>query len=159
MTIMDEICGWEDQEKRVGSNFAACMWIYTKEVLTRGQIPTPEMEEYLKRRLMSIMLWMNWICAGIYDDHELVSESTISQRVEAVMGMELDYKIGIPVCGTMVHVMVFSTNEIEPNIGKQGINIAEYHEAVNMAIAYAISRPFGGVHTPRSCMASVEFCT
>ena len=47
----------KDEEKRVGSKFAAC--IYTKEVLTRGQIPTPEMEEYLKRRLMSIMLCMN----------------------------------------------------------------------------------------------------
>ena len=45
MTIMDAIYGWEDQEKRVGSKFAACMWIYTKEVLTRGQLLNPEMEE------------------------------------------------------------------------------------------------------------------
>ena len=60
----------EDEEKRVGSEFAAYMWIYTKEVLTRGQIPTPEMEEYLKRRMMSIMLCMNWVCAGTSDDHE-----------------------------------------------------------------------------------------
>ena len=35
MTIMDEIYGWEDEAKRVGSKFAAWMWIYTKEVLTR----------------------------------------------------------------------------------------------------------------------------
>ena len=55
MTIMDKICESEDEEKRVGSKFAACMWIYTNEVLTRGQIPTPEMEEYLKKRMMSIM--------------------------------------------------------------------------------------------------------
>ena len=34
MTTMDEIYGWEDEEKRVGSKFAACMWIYTTEVLT-----------------------------------------------------------------------------------------------------------------------------
>ena len=26
----------EDEEKRVGSKFAACMWIYTKEALTKG---------------------------------------------------------------------------------------------------------------------------
>ena len=38
MTIMDEICGWENEEKRVGSKFATCMWIYTKEVFTSGQI-------------------------------------------------------------------------------------------------------------------------
>ena len=34
MTIMDESCGWEDEEKRAGSNFAACMWICNKEVMT-----------------------------------------------------------------------------------------------------------------------------
>ena len=61
MTIMDDIYVWEDEEKTVGSKFALCMWIYTKELLTREQIPTPEMEEYLKRRMMSIMLCMNWV--------------------------------------------------------------------------------------------------
>ena len=96
MTIMHEVCGWEDEEKRVGSNFAACMWIYTKGVLTRRQIPTPEMEMCLKRRMMSIMLCMNWVCAGTFDDQEWVSESTIAQHVEEVVGMELDCKIGFP---------------------------------------------------------------
>ena len=37
-----------------------------------GKIPTPEMEEYLKRRMMSIMLSLNWVCAGSFDDHEWV---------------------------------------------------------------------------------------
>ena len=55
MTIMDAMYGWEDEQKRVGSKFAACMWIYTQEVLTRGQILNPEKEEYLKKRIMSIM--------------------------------------------------------------------------------------------------------
>ena len=30
MTVMDNICGWEDEE-RLRSKFAACMWIYTKK--------------------------------------------------------------------------------------------------------------------------------
>ena len=46
----------------------------------------------------------------------------------------------------------FSTYKVESNIGKQGIKVAKYHEAVTMAIAHAVSRPFGGEHTPRSCM-------
>ena len=25
MTVMDKICGWTDEDKWVGSNFAACM--------------------------------------------------------------------------------------------------------------------------------------
>ena len=97
MSIMDAIYGWEDEEKRVGSKFAACMWIYTKEVLTRGQILNPEMEEYLKKRMMSIMVCTSWVCPGGFRRSRMgVSESTQSQHAEEVMGMELDYEIGIP---------------------------------------------------------------
>ena len=42
MTLMDKIRGWEDEESWVGSKFAACMWIYTKEALTGQQIPDKE---------------------------------------------------------------------------------------------------------------------
>ena len=45
---------------------------------------------------MSIMLCMNWVFAETFDDHEWVSENTITQHVEYVMGMELDYEIGFP---------------------------------------------------------------
>ena len=74
----------------MGSKFDACMWIYIKEALTRGQILPPQMEEYFQRRMMS----MSWVCAGAFDDHVWVSESTIAQHVEEVVGMELDCKIG-----------------------------------------------------------------
>ena len=72
------------------------MWIYTKDVLTKGQVLNLEMEEYLKKRMMSIMLCTNWVCEGTFEDHELVSESTITQHAEEVRGMELDYEIRIP---------------------------------------------------------------
>ena len=53
--------------KKVGlSKFAACMWIYTKEALTGGQILDREQEEYLKKRMISIMLCRNWVCAGTF---------------------------------------------------------------------------------------------
>ena len=45
MTLMDKIRGWEDEESWVGSKFAACMWIFSKEALTRGQILDREQEE------------------------------------------------------------------------------------------------------------------
>ena len=95
---------------------------------------------------------MNCVCAGTFDGHEWVSESTAAQHVEEVMGMELDCKIGIPCVVQMVHVKVFSTYTIESSIGKREIKIKKYYEALNMAIMYAISRPFGGKHTPRSSM-------
>ena len=39
---------------------------------------------------------MNWVCAGTFDDHEWVSESTITQQEEEVMGRELDYESCVP---------------------------------------------------------------
>ena len=99
----------------MGSHFATCMWIYTEETLTRGHTLNPEQEEYLKKRMMSIMLCTTWVCAGTFVDHEWESSRTIDQHVEEVMGMELNYKIDVPcvVRGAMESVVVFSTNEIE----------------------------------------------
>ena len=68
------------------------------------------------------------------------------------MGMELDYEIGIP-CEVQWSMLWFSApTRLNGTLERQEFNIAKYHEAVNMATADAISRPFGGEHTPRSCM-------
>ena len=56
-------------EKWVGSKFAA--W---------------EMQERLKRSMLY------WVCAGTFDDHDWVSESTIAEQEEEVMGRDLDHK-------------------------------------------------------------------
>ena len=61
MTLMDKIRGWEDEGSWVGSKFAACMWIYTKEALTGGQILDREQEEYLKKRNVDYVC-TNWVC-------------------------------------------------------------------------------------------------
>ena len=37
LTVMDNIVGWEEERKWVGSLIAACMWIYTKTVLCNGR--------------------------------------------------------------------------------------------------------------------------
>ena len=92
------------------------------------------------------MLCTDSVCAGTFDDHEWVSESTITQRVEEVMGMELDYEIGVPCVVQRCMLWFFSTNDLNRTLEREGIKIAKYHEAVNMAIACAILRPFGGVY-------------
>ena len=79
MTQIDKIRGWEDEESWVGSKFAACMWIYTKEALTGGQILDRVQVEYLRKRIKSIMLCTSWVCAGAFVDHEWVSSRTIFQ--------------------------------------------------------------------------------
>ena len=62
MTLMVRIRGLEDEESWVGSKFAACMWIFSKEALTGGQILHPVQEDYLRKRIMST----NWVCAGCF---------------------------------------------------------------------------------------------
>ena len=80
-------------------------------------------------------------------DHEWVSESRISQHVEEVMCMELEYKIGIP-C-----VSWFSApTRLNRTLERRDLKIVKYHQVVNMATTDAISRQIGGEHTHKSCM-------
>ena len=72
------------------------MWIYTKEALTGGQILDREQEEYPRKRIMSIMLCTNWVCAGTFVDREWVSSRTIIQQEEEISSMALDFKIDVP---------------------------------------------------------------
>ena len=68
MTVMDKNNGWEEEEW-VGSRFAACMWIYTKAVLCDGQEST---QDYLRRRLLSNMESVSWVCEEAFEEHEWV---------------------------------------------------------------------------------------
>ena len=151
MTLMDKIRGWEDEEKRVGSKFATCMWNYTKKALTTKQIPNPAMEEYWKKRMLSIMLCTNWVCTGTFVDHECVSESSISQHEEEFLCMQLDYRDDVP-CVVQWRLLWFSAPTRLNKILGLELKVKRYHEVVNIAIMDAIVRPIGGEHTPRSCM-------
>ena len=93
MTVMDKICGWGEEEKWVGSLFAACMWMYTKHVLCDGQETT---QNFLKRKMMSIMESVNWVCEEVLEEHQWVSHLNISSKQEEVL-RELDY---CSLCGT-----------------------------------------------------------
>ena len=51
----------------------------------------------------------------------------------------------------MVHVVVLPADTVKSNTGKGSKNKKNL-EAVDMAITEAISRHFGCMHTPRTCM-------
>ena len=93
MTVMEKICGWGEEEKWVGSLFAACMWVYTKCVLCDGQ---ETKKHFLKRRMLSIMKSANWVCEEVLEEHEWGSPLTISlkEKEEEVL-MELDYELDV----------------------------------------------------------------
>ena len=48
-----------------------------------------EQVEHLKKRMLSIMICTNWVCAGAFVDHDWVSERTIIQYEEEILGLEL----------------------------------------------------------------------
>ena len=102
------------------------MWIYTKTVLTERRKPTPEMQEYLTRRMLFIMLCVNWVCAGTFDDHEWVSESTIAMQEEEVMGMELDYENSVPCVVQWCMPWFSAPTRLIKTLERQGINVAKY---------------------------------
>ena len=81
MTVLDKICGWGEEENWVGSLFAACMWVYTKHVLCDGQETT---QNFLKRKMLSIMESVNWVCEEVLEEHEWVSQLNISLKQEEV---------------------------------------------------------------------------
>ena len=75
MTVVDKICGWRQEQKWVGSFFAACMWIGTKTVLCDEHDST---QEYLRKKMLSIMESVNWVCEEALKEHEWASRLTIS---------------------------------------------------------------------------------
>ena len=136
------------KKRWVGSKFAACMWIYTKEALTGGQIGTrkvPEDTNDLHHPLQ------NWVCAGTFVGHECVSSRTSIQQKDEILSMVLDFKIDVQ-CVVHGASCGFSAPTNLNRILGQELKIKGDHEVVNSAFMNSIVRPFGGGHTPRSCM-------
>ena len=66
MTVMDMVKGW-NEEKWVGSKFAACMWMYTKAVLFDGRgLPSQD----LRQMLLIIVECVSWACEDFLWEHE-----------------------------------------------------------------------------------------
>ena len=89
--------------------FKICgMHVDPQQVVAFGATGTPrEMQEYLKRRILSAMLCVNWVCAGNFERHEWVSESTMAEQEDEVMGGELEYKPCVP-CVVHWSMLLFS---------------------------------------------------
>ena len=101
--------------------------------------------------MLSIMLCTNWVCAGTFDDHEWLSESTISQHVEEMLGTERDYGFDVP-CVVQWSLLRFSAHTRLNEILEQEFKIKKkYHDVVDKAITEAILRPEVNTHRGRAC--------
>ena len=68
-----------------------------------------------------------------------------------MLSLLLDFKIIAP-CVVQWSLLWFSVPTRLNTILGQDLKIKKYHEVVSTAIMDAVARPFGGEHTPRSCM-------
>ena len=78
-----------------------------KKIGTGGQILHPEKEEYLKKRMMSLMLCTNWVCAGTFANHEWVSARAIIEQEEGHFKRGIGFQNRCSVRGTLVSSVVF----------------------------------------------------
>ena len=99
-----------------GSNFAACMWIYTRLCAYRGtrthsrNTGVPEAKDvidYALRELVSMK-------EEAFDDHEWVSEDTVRGSNVQVVGLRTLHSV----CGAVEHAVVLSAHEVESNNGQ-----------------------------------------
>ena len=147
MTVMEKVEGW-NEEKWVGSSFAACMWNYSKAVLCDGQGPT---REELRRKLSTIMESVSWVCKDSLRDHEWVTERNVILKENEILEA-LNYDLDVP-CVIQWGLLKFSSpSRLNQTFTNSGTKLAKYHEAVNMAIEATFTMPFEGLHTPRTCL-------
>ena len=83
-----------------------------------GQILDRLEEEYLRKRMMSIMLCTNWVCAGTFVHHEWVSSRTIIQREEDHFKHDVGFQNRCSVRGPKEPLVVFCTYEFESDHGQ-----------------------------------------
>ena len=145
MTGMDRIEGWEE-EQLVGSRFAACVWICTKAVLCDGQDST---QDYLRRRLSTIMESVGCVCEEAMEGHELVSELTISmQESENLVALSCD--IDAP-CVVQWRLLWFSSpSRLNRRFADNATIFEKYHEGINFANVAPFTAFWGGFNTPRT---------
>ena len=125
------------------------MWIYTKAVLYDDQEPT---QEYLRRRLLSIMESVSWVCEEATEGHEWVSELiTISLQENKIL-VALNYEIDVP-CVVQWGLLWFSSpSRLNERFADNGTIFAMYRDVKDLAIVATFIAPFGGLNTPRTCM-------
>ena len=122
------------------------MWVYTKCVLCDGQETT---QNFLKRRMLSIVESVNWVCEEILEEHEWVSPLTISLTEEEVL-RELDYEVEVLCVVQWGFLWFIAPSKLNAKLDCHDARIVKYHEVRNLAIESAINVPYGGHVTPRT---------
>ena len=90
------------------------LYVYYKCVLCDGQETT---QHFLKRRMLSIMENVNWVCEEVLEEREWVSPLTIPLQEEEEVSRESDNAIDVSLCGTMDISLAYCSLKIKCEIG------------------------------------------
>ena len=112
MTVMGKICCRAKEDKWVVSLHAACMSTTSAYCMMDRKTT----QHFSKRRMMSIMESVNWVCEEVLEEREWVSPLTIPLQEEEV-SRRLDDAIDVSLCGTMDMSLVYSSLKIKCEIG------------------------------------------
>ena len=99
MTVMDKFCGWEDEEKWMGSKFAACMWICTEAVGV----------------LEATFVVLRW---NFRRPRVGFRKHNYPARRRRSDGQGFGLRKLCPMRGAMVHAVALRANAVKSNIGK-----------------------------------------
>ena len=88
MALMDKVGGW-NEEKWVGSNFVACMWIFTKAVLCDGRRRDPPLDP--NSVLGMIVENVTWVTEGSLWEHEWITDTNVTLKDNDILEA-LDYE-------------------------------------------------------------------
>ena len=92
MTVMDKVEGWNEEEL-VGSNFVACMWIYTKTVLCDGRRSDKPLD--LESIPGIIVASVTGVTEGSLWEHEWITDTNVTLKENDILEA-LDYEIDVP---------------------------------------------------------------
>ena len=114
MELMDKVEGW-NEEKWVGSNFVACLWIYTKAVLCDGRRRYLPLD--LEFILGTIVKSVTWVSEGSLWEHEWITDTNVTLKENEILEA-LDYESTCLVhCSGVVTVL--STDEPQSQVRGQ----------------------------------------
>ena len=98
---MDKIGGW-NEEKWVGTNFVACMWICTEAVLCDGRRRDPLLD--LESVLGTIVARVSWVAECSLWKHEWITETNVFLKENHILEA-LNYEIDV-IYPTFVEVVL-----------------------------------------------------
>ena len=107
--------------------------------------------EDLRQMLVIMMECVSWVCEDALWEHERVTEPNVLWKENDIWEALL-YDLDVPHPLQWRLLWFSSPSRLNRKFEYDGTKKAKYLATVNMAIEITLTVPFGGLHTPRTCL-------